>query len=227
MLSGCSATVNINIDSDEITENIEIFATNESEYSKITNWNGFPLTLYYDQELSNPFAEGGQKESGVPYYKTSFSEPEKKATISGEFDFDNHQRSSVIRGCFEYYEVRQYGENYIFSTSSGLICDFSNINVVISTPYKVTLHNATKVDSVNNKYTWKINDSNKKDISLYFEIDSSSKVLDTDIDNESFNSGSDNSFNVMFLIFAGIIIFIVMVVGCLILKKRKNDLSDI
>ncbi|MGM9878950.1 MAG: hypothetical protein ACI31R_02880 [Bacilli bacterium] len=228
LMSGCTATVNLNIELDKITENITIFAKDQSEYNKASNWNGFPLPLYYDQELSNPFSDTREKEAGVSYYDVSFDETNKKINLNGEFDFDNHKRSSIIRNCFKYYEIRQYDNNYIFSTSSGLICDYSNIEVVVQTPYKVTMHNSEKVDTTNNTYTWIINDSNKEEINLYFEIDSSQKVLNDNKDNvDSSGSEISKSINVVVLIIIVLIIFVFIIIGYFILRKRKKELSKI
>lgn len=227
LLTGCSTTVNIYINEDNITENVELVADNQIEYDEMLNWNGFPLTLYYDQKLTNPFSKSNEKESGVPYYDTTFLETERKVKINGRFNFDNHERSSIIKNCFKYYEVRKYGNNYIFSTSSGLTCAYSDFKVVVQTPYKVVLHNAPVVDEINNTYVWNVTNDNKNDINLYFEIDTS-RYNDDKLINDSEKQGKEkltNKLSSTLIIVISVIFIIGTLIFALILKKKKDSLD--
>lgn len=229
LMSGCSATVNVDITPEKITENIEVYADNQSEYNKIINWNGFPLTLYYDQELSNPFSKTKEKESGVSYYSTSFYENEKKGTIKGSFSTSSHVRSSVVRNCFELYNITSDDNIYTFSTSKGLICSFYNFNVVVQTPYKIVSHNANKIDSATNTLTWNINNSNYRNASIYLEVDFSNKDISEKSNENNESSNTKDSSTVKKIILTSFILIFILIAIIVFLKliNKKNKLSDI
>ena len=155
-LTGCSATTNININKNKITETTTVIGSNNVEYSKIKNWSGFPLPLYYDQSLKNPFGNNREKEKGVPYYDVTFIDNDRKAIAVGEYALNNHNRSSIIRGCFKYYNIVKNNNITTFSTSNGLICRYTNFRIVVTTPYTVVKNNATNVDTNTNTVPTKI-----------------------------------------------------------------------
>ena len=70
-LTGCHATVNLDIDKNSVNEKISINASNMSEYSKVKNWNGFPLETNYDDFMDNYLQTEKTKKSGVRYYNVS------------------------------------------------------------------------------------------------------------------------------------------------------------
>ncbi len=233
-LTGCSANVNINIDDNKVTENITATASNSSEYSEFKNWNGFPLPLYYDQELENPFAQKREKESGVEYYNVSFDDSKKSFTANAEFDFESHTRSSMIRNCFNYYNIIEEGNNITFSTSSGLICSFSNISINVITPYKVIDSNANTINENDNIYTWKINNSNSRNISIYFVIDKSKSYKTNEEDKKNYNDtnstserNNNNKNNQSIFIAIGVIIGVIVLITIFILKLKSKKASEI
>ena len=236
LATGCSATANISIDQGEITESIEVVSDNDNEYKEVSGWYGFPLTKYYDQELENPFGGSKEKESGVPYYDTKFDETQKKVTATATFETSEHIRSSVVRGCFQSYNVAadENDPNLVtFATSEGLICDFSNFNIVVNTPYKVVQSNASSVDQINNTYTWKINDSNKMSASVSLVVDFSKRLDENGTTkenketNEPVKRESDSGVSSMFIYIVIISIIFIIVILLLILKAKKNKVSEV
>ena len=231
-LTGCHAVTNIEIDENKVTEKVTVKASSDSEYSKIKNWNGFPLTLYYDQDLKNPFGSNRDKESGVEYYTENFDDNSKTLISTAEFSLNEHTRSSLIRGCFEFYNISNDEDNEsikTFATSEGLICDFSNFDVVVKTPYKVINNNATNVDSVNNIYTWKVNKSNKNSIYISLVIDFSKKYNEKESNNKNQSEEKTNnsverekktSFSV-YVIIAIVGLFIMVLLLSLIVRHKK------
>ena len=231
-LTGCSATANINIDKDKVTEKITVTGSSKSEYSEIKKFS--PVTLYYDQELDDPY--GNEKESNVLYYDISTNDSTKTAVASASFDLSQHTRSSMVRGCFKYYNIVDNNGNTVFSTSNGLICRFTNFDIVVSTPYLVVSNNATKVDTQNNIYTWKVNNSNKENISVYIEIDFSKKYNEKDDNTSSSSNTSTNSKkevkqnkNVSSgLVFIAIVVIVAITIAIIIiLRNKKNKLNNI
>ena len=234
LLTGCHAVANIDIEKDKITENITVTADSDKEYSKVKNWSGFPLTLYYDQDLENPFGDSRERESGVEYYSEKFDDSTKTLVSNATFNLGNHTRSSLVRGCFNLYNVGE-DENdsniVAFATSEGITCDFSNFDVVISTPYEVVSNNADSVDSVNNIYTWSVKDSNKNNTSISIVIDFSKRFNEK----TTVNSNEDNSKNEIeneqnndsaILVYIIIIIIVVLIVILLLILKKKKDKSS-
>ena len=225
ILTGCSATARFDVDKNTVKESFTAVASNDSEYKEMKNWPGFPLPIFYDQELENPF--GNEKQNGVSYYNASFDDTNKKVTIDSSFSLKEHSRSSLVRGCFKHYNVVKNDDVTIFSTSNGLICSFTNFNIVVSTPYLVVKSNASSVDSTNNVYTWKVNNSNKNNVSVYMEIDFSRKFNQQD-DNSDENAKTTNK-RVSNVLVIGI--FVAIVVGTIftiiVLNTRKNKLSKL
>ena len=228
-LTGCSSVVELNIDEDSVYESISVSANSVSEYNEIKNWSGFPLTLYVDQELENPWS--GKVEEGVPYYNVNFDDSNKSALITGNFSLKNHVRSSIIKNCFDYYNIVS-GKNgsTIFSTSRGLTCKFQEFSLIVKTPYLVISNNADSVDEESNTYTWVINKKNYEDINVYLELDFSSKYNEFDselIDNSSVDTDVSDSNNITVLLLLFGSVFIILVFGILYLKKKKDKNSMI
>lgn len=232
LITGCTSEVNITIDKNNIEEKITVIGSDQSEYDEIKNWNGFPLTLYYDQELENPFSSG-VKENGVKYYSVENNENEKKVNASATFTLQDHVRSSLIRGCFEFYNIVDSDNNTkIFSTSNGLICNFTDFKIIVYTPYEVVNSNAHEIDSENHTYIWKVNSSNERDISVYLEIDFSEDDLanEKDSPHDDYTNNDNNkdlniSGTIIFCLVAFIIIVILVIV--IILRKKQKKMSAV
>ena len=222
-LTGCSTTARIEIEKNTIKETITATASNASEYQKIKNWNNSVLPLYYDQELDNPFGTP-KKESGVRYYDVNTNNSARMVTATGQFNLNNHTKSSMVRGCFKYYNIIQNGNTAIFSTSNGLICRYTNFKIVVSTPYLVTANNATNVDTQNNIYTWVVSNSNKDTISVNLNIDFSKLYNDKKEDNPNDKKDTENSQSkASTIIWAlGIILLLVLVIGYYLYQKKKE-----
>ena len=62
-LTGCKATVNIDINKNKITENIEVTASDSTEHLKIKNWSGFPLETNYDNYMDNYLLNDTEKKT--------------------------------------------------------------------------------------------------------------------------------------------------------------------
>lgn len=229
LVTGCNANVDISIDKDTVTEKVTVSAANEKEYNQVKNWNGFPVTLYYDEELETPpWMTNREKENGVSYYDTNFEDIDYKFIGTGKFSMEEHTRSSLVRNCFKLYNIIDTDSKKIFSTSKGLICAFKNFDINISTPYVVTTNNASKVDKENNTYTWTINDSNYKDTNIYLEIDFSKKYNETDNDDNKDSKEAQNSNKVRKIITIVIVSGTVIVAfGGLYLYMKKQKASEL
>lgn len=227
-LTGCSATANISIDKDSILESIKVFEQDPNNYNKYKNWNGFPVPLYYDQELKEPlWMQNRKKEAGVSYYDVKNDDNNKTIEITGKFKPNNHNRSSLVRNCFKLYNVINEDSKTIFSTSKGLTCAFKNFNIIVSTPYTVVTNNADKVDLENNIFTWNINSSNAKNASVYLEVDFSKKYKEDEVTNEDDTTEQESESNTFMYIIIIIITMIIIIIGLYFYtnsKKRNNSI---
>ena len=223
-LTGCSSVVNIDIGNDKVSEEVVLTAGSDNEYYKIKNANVFPLTLYYDQELKNPF-NANEEESGVRYYNVTSDIDSKKVTVTGNFDYDSHVRSSVVRNCFKLYNILKENNEVIFSTSEGIICSYNKFTLNVTTPYVVTSSNASKIDRSTNTYTWNFNKQNARNAYVNLKIDLSKKAnaYNGNFNDEEISSKSNN--NVLFITIL-MIVFMIVISVIYVYKKKKSS-SDV
>ena len=235
LLTGCKATATISIDKNTITETVKVSEKDNKKYNSYKNWNGFPVPLYYDQELEAPlWVPKREKEDGVLYYDVNSYDQNHTIITSGKFNLNNHNRSSLVRNCFKLYNVISKNNKTIFSTSKGLICAFKQFDIIVTTPYTVTSHNASKVDTNTNTYTWNINNSNVKTASVFLEVDFSKKYNEKEASNNKKNNTSQqeniiiNNHNTNAI---GYIIIVIIIVAIIImgiyLYKRKGKVSSL
>lgn len=233
-LCGCSSEVNINIDKDTVTEVYNIMGNNQEEYNQMKNTEVFPLTLYIDEETSNPW--GNERESGVSYYKTEYNDFNRTLTVKGTFALSEHNRSNIINQCFRYYDIRSDETSTVFSTSEGITCKYNNFKLNIKTPYLVMTNNAHSIDKTTNTYTWNVNDANTNNINIYLEVDFSKKFdgNNNESDNtaiEDFNQNNETndneSSNSLIWLYIGIIGFASVVVIVFILIRKNKMQSSI
>ncbi len=227
-LTGCSATANISIDKDSVVENIKVYEQDTNQYNKYKNWNGFPVPLYYDQDLKVPlWMKDRTKETGVSYYDVKNDDNNKTIETTGKFKLNNHNRSSLVRNCFKLYNIINEDSKTIFSTSKGLTCAFRNFDIKVSTPYVVVANNADRVDSENNVFTWNINSSNAKTASVYLEIDFSKRFNEEDTNSNNGNA-TQNSNNSNIFVYIMIALTVLVIISGLYfytnIKKRNTSI---
>lgn len=239
IITGCSSKINIDIDQNSVIETVELQNLESETYSKLKTWNGFPLQLYHDEELNDPaWLPNREKESGVKYYDITFNDSNNSLLGTGIFTIDEHHRSSLIRRCFKYYDVRKAGQITSFETGHGLICAFQNFSVTVSTPYKVINSNAHKIDEENNTYTWNITKENKNDVYISLKIDFSKKYKEEEqvvpqtptenIENQEQNNSVNNILTTKnIIIITSILMLIAMSVIIIILKSKYNNTSKL
>jgi len=223
-LTGCSGTVNIEFNENTITEKIVVTSSNTAEYSKIKNWNGFPLTKYYDQDLENPFSS--KRESGVPYYDVATDSQNNRVTVSSTFSISEHQRSSLVRGCFANYNIFKKDANVTFLTSKGLTCNFYNFSVILKTPYKVEHNNATKVYANTNTYVWNVTKSQASKANIYIEINTSEyyngkSEKDEPKESKQKETKEENTKTAIYILI--IIVIGLFLTGLYLIKKKKEN----
>lgn len=233
LMTGCYADANFTIDNKHVTEEYTIFAK-YSDYDEVKKSATYPLPLYYDTDIEDPYSSNPKKQSGIKYYESNVDDNNMKATVKGVFSLKKHVKSSVVRNCFKFYNITTGDNNDIltFSTSEGLTCDFSNFNINVKTPYKVIYNNADLIDQNNNIYTWKINNNNRASIAISLTIDFSQKYNEENNTEEntyppsSHNKKEQKKNNVvLYSIIIGIVILLLIFI--LFLLNKKKNVSEI
>lgn len=232
-LTGCHATVNLDIDKNSVNEKISINASNMSEYSKVKNWNGFPLETNYDDFMDNYLQTEKTKKSGVRYYNVTSNDTTFNTIVSSSFTYSGYRNSTIAKNCFKYVNILEDGNKVIFSTSKGLLCSFYDFDLVINTPYLVTSNNANSVNTETNTYTWNVTKKNTSNFGVFFEIDLSKKYKEDNQTSDPTSDVSDNTPDTQsnsdnsILIIIGVLLLIFIIVGTIILITKKRKASSL
>lgn len=224
-LTGCTATVNVTIDKDSVEENIIVKGSNITEYNEIRNWSGFPLEKNYDDYMENYLSVDNNRKSGVSYYDVTNNNETLTTNVSSSFNYFEYENSSIVRNCFEYFNILEEGDMVIFSTSKGLRCNFNNFNIVVNTPYLVTTNNASNVNTSTNTFTWTVGESAPSNFGIFMEIDLSKKYNESASNTNNELTESNSTYLV--LIIVGILFAIGVIALVLFLLKKKNESSSL
>ena len=179
LLTGCTATYNLEISPEGFKENITIYSTSISENDLFSE---IPLGAYYDvkENDENPLI----KFDGYEYYDSTLTTDNnnlKNINYSYSFDFSNFLRASSIANTFENFIMKQYDhdedgiDDYILISSGNDFNRFENndilekVTINITNNYEVISSNADKVDK--NVYTWYLTKDNIKAINMVYNPD--------------------------------------------------------
>lgn len=222
ILTGCTATYNLEISPDGFKENIVIKATNENENNLIEE---FPVGAYYGSKEndSNPML----KIDGQEYYDSTIETGDdnlKIAKYSYLFDYDNFSEANSVVTSFENFIMKKYDYNedgvndYVLISSGKDFNKFEKnedlelVTININCHYEVISSNADEVK--NGVHTWYLTKDNIKAINMVYNPD---KVVDYRsfweklLDGEYFNIFTVS----VFIFIIGIIVYFVV--------KKKGD----
>ena len=189
LLSGCTVDYNLSIDSDFINENISFI---ENDMSKLDT---------------------------IRTYGTFISDNGIGMSLNYKFNLENYQNSKSVYNCYKYFNVSNTDDTYTISTSKDFLCfneDYpllEQVNVNITTKYKVLETNATIIDG--DTYSWVINKTNAENSQIIIKFQTKSDNMFADIINE------DNKFLILIIGMLGVIGIII--VSYVYLKSRKNN----
>ena len=211
LITGCSVNYNLVINEDlTILEETKLTGTKDffANYYKTTKTNVLKsyLDIYGETLDENDYKYELVKED-TPYV-------EVKKTYNNVSDFT---KKSIFLG--DYFDEVKYSEdgNIKKIETSGYLKGspdnnddkfyLSNFEVSINCPYKVTNHNAKKVDKATNTYYYELNDGSK----IVFEYDISSKY-------------NPNSDSIQIVILCLIAIMIIWIIIFIVNKRNKSML---
>lgn len=235
LLTGCSATYNLNITQSKINESLSI-EMNDTEYNKfMENDNNKYLNMYYDDN-NNISSEGIKLPlAGVKYYNYTDNEKLKTITYEGSFNYNDFSRSTILKSGFNNVDFIVRNNELHISTSEGFSFTYENLNevkIILSSDFKVMNSNADKIESDN--LIWIIDNTNyqTKKIIVDYKLTKSSQTNDNkdnniDKDNkkdeiEAPQSDENDTKLSIFIVIIGFISFLLVLFGILILSKRNK-----
>lgn len=202
LLSGCSATYDLNINSDgTITEVISGKVTDK----ELNNDNRTDVNSYlYAFDIATPLID----EEGEFNKEIKDKKGYKEFTYTYNYD-KNYSKSNALNKCFDDFEYYESEDEYSFYISGNFNCLLSKKVVInLTSPYKVIKHNADKVKD--NKYTWIIKSSEDN-------------LITASISKKDMYEKNDNKPLNTFRLIGLIVLIILCIIAYLLYKKNNRD----
>ena len=205
MLTGCQSDFYIKIGEGKVEQNINIFLLNNNQkpYDLIRK---SVYTVENDIEGLGYFTIENSKESNPLNVSISY--------IISSYDFDY-----ALSFCYDNQNISYINNILKIETSNYFNCFdkysiIDDVNINVTTGYKVLENNADKVDG--NTYTWNITKSNKKGIKLTLDT-TVDEIQEEEIKKEKLNK------NLIFIIIGTLVLFAFGTVLFVFIKSNKNN----
>ena len=190
MVTGCSSSYDIEIYNNQVKEKMEFVSTSSYTWDNEVKY-GFSYRELLLASYKYPYPAFSStvvdeddtiKLDNVEYYKNTLIDTSDKLGLMLEynkFTLDNFNDSSIVKKCYQYFNIIEEEDNIIISTSTTNKCFdeyplLDTITVNLKTNHKVVNNNATKVEK--NTYIWNINKNNLSNINM--EVDFNNKEAD-------------------------------------------------
>lgn len=200
LLCGCSATVDLNVTSTEITETVSITSYATSTFTKEQIKNSF-------REYTPAYAENvivdtmpDEKEKGVEYYDRTLKELNNGYNFIFKYKFpiNKYVNANTVKNSFASASVQKDNlENTmtLATDSGGMLLfkeypDLTNVTVNITSEYKVIESNADT--SLGNVYTWYLTPNDNKSIYIIYDTSNGTSTSNNNGTGGE-NSGGNNS----------------------------------
>lgn len=231
LLSGCSAVYEVNVDINNMKESLRVTLNDDEYYEFNSDENYKYLNMYYN-DPNNDGTDGVQLPlPGVLYYDFTMNESLKTVNFSGNTDYRNYHRSSIIKLGYEDIKVIYENDKLHLKTSQGFLFDMDtleNLKVVLKSDYRVLHSNCDYVDG--KSLVWEINKSNYK--TKYLSVDyslSEDDYIDASVDPlipvDPEDSESTNLFSsyVPILVVIGSLLLLGLIIFAVYLVKNKKN----
>ena len=225
VMTGCSATYDLEIYNNTIKEDFKyINLAPETWDSPIQYGLSYRALLQASIEYPYPAFDSTvvdendrMKLDGVEYYDNkliSTSDRLGQSLSYHKFKLDNFNDSSIVKKCYQYFNVMENENNIILSTSLENLCfeeypSLDDITIHLKTNHKVVDSNADTVDGYH--YTWNITRENKDNAGISITIKKNEYIFNY-----------ENEF-IKKIIYIGAIIGIILVVSLSIYIKIRNE----
>lgn len=177
ILTGCSSQYNIKIESDKITENIDIVIDKSliPDYSDIKS----DANISPDDQIT-PFINGKQypifgQRSKVYNKKVTDDATNYYIKLNYVFRPEEYGNSYALKGCFENIEYESVADYYYIKLSGNFYCLYGNeLEINVETPNVVKEENADSKSM--STYKWKIDKSNVNDVDITIKVLKKTKI---------------------------------------------------
>lgn len=232
LVTGCSATYDIEIYNNTVKEDLEYIDSIPSNWDKeaqygltyrelVVDSSNYPYPVFDSTVVDE---NDTIKIEGVEYYdNTLISDSNRlgQKLSYHQFTLDNFYDSSIVKKCYQYFSVLEEDNHIILSTSLENTCfdsypslDFITVN--LKTNHKVVSNNADIVDGYH--YTWNISRTEKDDAAILITLEKNEYI---------FNYENEFAKKVIYI---AIIVGIILVVSSLIyiyFKNKRKRLNEI
>ncbi len=232
LVTGCSATYDIEIYNDTVKEEMNFLEFDSTKWDSTVQYGlsyrdlllasrEYPYPVFYDtivDENDRIYLDG------VEYYdNTLISDPYQlgQRLSYPNFTLTNFSSSSLVRKCYQYFQVSEEEEQIRISTSLKNLCFqeyplLDEITIHLKTNHKVVNHNANQVNGYH--YTWNIKRENQENSPISITLKKDEYVFN--YENEFMKK----------MIYIAVIIGIILSVGgvtYVIFQRKRNHVNEI
>lgn len=231
-LTGCSATYDIEIYNNQVKEDMEFVNTNPSSWDSEAQYgltyrdlllasHDYPYPAFDSTVVDE---DDTIKLDGVEYYNNQLISNSTKLgqrLSYHKFTLDNFNDSSIVKKCYQYFNIIEEESNIILSTSFENKCFdeypmLDNITINLKTNHKVVSSNADSVSGYH--YTWNLTRESKDDAAILITLKKDEYV---------FNYENEFLKKIMFFVLVTGIILSIGSITYFYFKKKRNRLNEI
>ncbi len=203
LLTGCTATYEINIKDDKITEKLTAIETNQLIFDD-RNDSGWTIRDMFDATVNSIDDRFSNKNGKIKSINS-----DDKLGIEYTNTINSIENSSILNQCYINPRVTVNGSEVTLDTGFNFKCyeyyeNLETIKIVLKTNYKVISTNAD--EESNGKYIWNFTKDSNKQIKFTYD-----------------KSVTNNSTNMYLIIIVIFVIIIVGITGYVIIRKNKNS----
>lgn len=205
VLTGCSATYNLEIDDSRVLESCDfLLEKNDENERTVDDYYNTNYLAFFDMNLLKDYN-----------YNKERIDDGKHVGMNLSFAYGNrdYQNSSLLDRCYYKKSFIKTNDYIILNTEGGASCFYKDeskllddLTVNIKTDLKVLENNADSVKD--NVYTWKLTDKNFSKKNIYIKI----------------KRGSVYSFIPLIIILIVFIIVLINYIRIRFINKRKNEI---
>lgn len=198
-LCGCNATYKLEIKDKVFKENVSINA-GSLKYFKDNKFyaimDGASNFVEYDKKIKN-----------------------NNVNFLHIYSFNDYSKATVLKTCFDAYNIIEEDDYYLLSTSKGVKCAveedrvlLDDLKIIIKTNHVVKDSNANSKSNNKYEYVWKFNKDNYEDASISMKIYKDKYVFNY-----------NNEFVIKVAITIGIVLTILVIVFIIRRKVKKAN----
>lgn len=223
LLTGCSATYNITIDNNTLSDELIIKNVKDKIYSDGMTYEKL-INIYYNQNVASNintpgYPEINKKLDGYTYYNKVLIDNDGMYgfKLNNTFSLNDYKNSPLLLE-YNFKNIIISNNRILIKSNTSQGCTLfdnypylDNILVNIITNYKVINNNADEIKD--NTYTWFVNKNNFKNKEISIEIDKSDISYNTLLD--------EKESNVLIVFLIGLVLTVIFVFGFYTYYKVK------